>query len=304
MNRRAWLALALAGGVRAEVPPPTRLLVAYPPGGVSDEAARALAGALAARSGGVVTVENRPGAGGTIAMEALARSRPDGHTLCLSAITPLTLSPLLGKALPDVVPVVAVMQTPPLLVATRAFDGQSFADVVVQARAAPGRLRWATSGIATTGHLILEQVRAARGIDITHVPYKGGGAQLNDALGGQFELLLTNVGALQLGYVRDGRLRPLAVGSPSRVDALPAVPTFAELGIPRANRGAVFGVFAPAGTPPAVIAALNEAINRALAAPGFTQRLRAAGSVPMGGSAHDLAQQVLQESEENRILLR
>ena len=141
------------------------------------------------------------------------------------------------------------MRTPVLVVGTPAFAGQRFEDLIAAARAAPGRLRWASSGHATTGHLVIEQVCAAAGVDIDHIPYAGGGEQLNDALAGHFEVLSSNVAARQLADVKEGRLRALAVGAPQRVAVLPEVPTLAELGYPAANLSPLFGVFAPGRTP-------------------------------------------------------
>ena len=321
MLRRGALriAVAAAGGAlagaaaatRSDEPPwpsrPIRLVVAYPPGGVSDEVARSLAEKLAARLGMPVTVDNRAGAGGGLAIEMLARAAPDGHTLCFSAVSPLVLSPHLGRVpydpLRDIAPVVGVMITPVLLLATPAFGGRRFGDVIAAARAEPGRLRWATSGQATIGHMVLEQVRAAAGVDIAHIPYKGGGQQINDALSGHFELLSSNVGPLQLDYVKSGRLKALAVGAPSRVEALPDVPTFAELGLPQANLVSLFGIFAPGGTPAAVLDRLNAELNAALRQPDLQRRLLAAGNMPAGGSAAEFARRIAHESEANRRLI-
>ena len=176
----------------------------------------------------------------------MARAAPDGHTLAFSAVSPLTLRPHLGAVgydpLRDIVPVASVMFTPVVLVGTPAFSGSQFADVVAQARARPHELRWASSGLATAGHLVLEQVQMGSGIRVTHIPYKGGGQQLTDALGGQFELLSTNVAPAQLRHIEAGRFKPLAVGSPERLAVLPGVPTFAELGLPQANITSLFGV--------------------------------------------------------------
>lgn len=306
LKRRALLlsALPLAAAGQAWPTRPIRIIVAYPPGGVSDDITRALADQLAAPLGVPVLVENRPGAGGGMAMDLLARSAPDGHTLCFSAISPLTLLPHLGplKYDParDIAPVVSVMFTPVLVVGTRALEARSFTDMLATARARPGRVRWATSGTGTTGHMVLEQVRRASGADITHIPYKGGGQPLNDALSGQFELLSTNVGAQQLQHVRSGRFKPLAVGAPSRLPVLPQVPTLAELGFAQANLVSLFGIFAPAGTPPAVLQRLNAEFNNALGRPEIRQRLLAVNNVPTGGSAADFAQHIAREAQMNR----
>jgi tripartite-type tricarboxylate transporter receptor subunit TctC len=287
---------------------PIRLVVAYPPGGVSDDIARALAQQV---SGGLrvpVVVEHRSGAGGTLAMEALVKTPADGHTLVLSAITPLTLSPHLGRVgyrpLHDIAPVVSVMATPALVVGTPAFAGTSLADALVQAQRAPGALRWASSGVGTTGHLMMARIAAASGVDITHVPYKGGGTQLNDALGGHFELLSTNVGALQLRYIREGRFKPLAVGAPERLPVLPEVPTLGELGFGSANRMSVFGIFAPAGTGPDVLERLNLAFNEALQWPEVQARLRAVNNLPTGGTREAFARVIEEEFRANQALPR
>jgi tripartite-type tricarboxylate transporter receptor subunit TctC len=283
-----------------------RIIVVYPPGGLSDGVARALAERLARQLGVPVRVDNRAGGGGSVGLQALARAAPDGHTLAFSAISPLTLRPHLGPMgfdpLRDVAPVAGVMFTPVLLVGTPAFTGHRFADLLSQARERPRALRWATSGVATAGHLVLEQVQAGSGIAVTHVPYKGGGQQLNDALGGQFELLSTNAAPAQWRHVAAGRLRPLAVGAPQRLDALPAVPTFNELGLPQANIGSLFGLFAPGDTPVATLERLNTEVNIAMDTPGIRGHLLAADNLPATGDRAALARRIEQEWLSNRRL--
>lgn len=284
-----------------------RLLVVYPPGGVSDGMARVLAEPLAQSLGVPVLIENRPGAGGSLGMDALARSAPDGGTLAFSAISPLTLHPLIARVPHDplraAVPVASVMRTPVLVVGTPAFAGRGFGALIAQARRAPGAVRWATSGVATIGHMVLAQVRMQSRTDITHIPYQGGGPQLNDALSGQFEVLSTNVAAQQLQYIEGGRLQALAVGAHSRIEALPAVPTLAELGFEKANRDSLFGIFAPARTPVAVVQRLNAEINRVLASDAVRARLREAYNLPAGGSADDFAQEIAVDRRRNRALV-
>jgi tripartite-type tricarboxylate transporter receptor subunit TctC len=301
------LALPLRAQPGAWPQRPVHIMVAYPPGGVSDDITRALADRLARQLGVPVVVDNRAGAGGSVAMDALAKSTPDGYTLCFSAITPLTLLPQLGPVnydpVRDIQPVASVMFTPVLLVATPALDATSFADMLVAARQRPGRIRWATSGLGTTGHMVLEQVRRASGADISHIPYKGGGQQLTDALGGQFELLSTNVGAQQLQYIQSGRFKPLAVGAPARLAVLPEVPTLAELGFAQANLVSLFGLFAPGRTPQAVVARLNAEVNVALATVAIRERLQVVNNLPMGGSVEGFVRLIAEEAERSRRAL-
>jgi tripartite-type tricarboxylate transporter receptor subunit TctC len=241
------------------------------------------------------------------AMEALARAAPDGQTLCYSAISPLVYAPLLAKPgydpQRDFQPVMAVMHTPVLLLAHAGFKPDSLAEVIAAARAAPGRVRWASSGLATVGHLVQAQIAAAAGVEITHVPYKGGGQQLNDALSGQFEMLSSNVAAQQLQYLKQGRLKAIAVGAPQRLAVLPEVPTLAELGQPQANLVSTFGIFAPRGTPPARVQWLNRLLNDLLSQPEMRERLAASSNLPGGGSPEDFALQIELERERSRGLM-
>ncbi|MBN9477567.1 MAG: ABC transporter substrate-binding protein [Bordetella sp. SCN 67-23] len=286
-----------------------RLVVVYPPGGVSDTIARILAEELSRDLGVPAWVENKGGAGGSVGMETVARAAPDGHTLAFSALTPLTLNPLLSRPsadhdpLREIAPVAAVMRTPVLVAGTPAFTGGDFADLVDEARRRPGAIRWASSGVATTGHMVMAQVAAASGARITHIPYHGGGPQLNDALSGRFEVLSTNVAALQLDYVRTGRLKALAVGAPARLGALPGVPTLEELGYPQANLMSLFGLFAPAGTPRPVQESINAAVHRALAGGTLAERLESAYNLPAAGSVEDFRVAVRDDYAANRRLV-
>nr|WP_328700324.1 tripartite tricarboxylate transporter substrate binding protein [Caenimonas soli] len=287
---------------------PLRIIVAYPTGGLSDGVARALAEKLSVQLGVPVVVENRAGAGGGVGMEAVAKAAPDGYTVGFSAISPLALNPHLGRTnfdpAKDIAPVASVMYTPVLVVGTPAFEGKSFADLLALARARPGQIRWGTSGQATVGHMVLEQLKAVAGVDITHIPYKGGGQQLNDALSGQFEILSTNVAGTQLQQVKSGKFKALAVGAPGRIEALPDVPTLAELGFALANLVSLFGIFAPGRTPEAVLSRLNAEINKALQLADIRNRLIAAENVPAGGSSAEFARQIAVESNNNARIIK
>ena len=302
------LMLASTAALSQVVPKTIRLVVAYPSGGVSDVVARALADKLAAQLGSTLVVENKAGASGTIGMDAVAKAAPDGATLGFSAISPLVLNPHLGRSpfdpLKDIAPVASVMYSPVLLLATPATGMRDLRSLLDDARARPGALRWATSGQASLGHIVLEQLRAAARVDITHIPYKGGGQQLNDALGGQFEVLSTNAGPTVSAQIQAGRLRPLAVGAPARLDTLPKVATLAELGYPAANLSSQFGVFAPAGTPTILIEKYNVEINKALASPDLRAKLLATDNVPTGGRADTFADEIASEYANNGRIVK
>jgi tripartite-type tricarboxylate transporter receptor subunit TctC len=287
---------------------PIRLVVAYPAGGVSDTVARLLGERLAAQWATPVVVENRAGASGSVGLDVVAKSAPDGYTLGFAAISPLTLSPHLGHTpfdpLKDITPVASVMVSPVLLLATPATSAKDLRALLADARARPGAVRWATSGVASIGHIMLAQLATAARVDVTHIPYKGGGQQITDALSGQFELLSVNAGPAIAQHIRAGKLRPLAVGAPERLDAWPQVPTLSELGFESANLMSVFGVFAPVGVPTPVLERINLEINRALALPALRDRLISSENVPTGGSAADFARQIAAEHHNNARIVK
>lgn len=311
-TRRAVLAAlsALALPVRAQSWPAKaiRVVVPYPAGGVSDLVARAFGEKLAASLGQPVVIENKAGASGTIGMDAVAKAAPDGHTLGFSAISPLTLSPAVAKV-PydperDFTPVASVMVSPVLLLATPAANARDFRELIARAGEKPESVRWATSGQASLGHLMLEQLQGAAKVRITHVPYKGGGQQVTDALSGQFEVLSTNAAPAITEHIKAGRLRPLAVGAPRRLDALPNVPTLAELGYPAANLSSQFGFFAPGNLPVRILDRLNGEINKALEMPDVRNRLLASENVPTGGTPRDFARSVATEADNTAKIVK
>jgi tripartite-type tricarboxylate transporter receptor subunit TctC len=289
-------AAAIAPAVlRAAEPGLLRIVVAYPPGGVSDLMARLIADHLEQHLQRTV-VENQPGAAGTIALSRLARRHGRGRTLVLCASTPLALAHRLGIAVPRVVPVCGVMHTPQLLLGTSLLGGKNFEEAIAYARRNPGAVRWATSGVGTLGHLVLGQVAKTFDLDVVHVPYKGGGEQLHDALSGQFELLSSNLAVMQISYVKAGRLDALALGAPARCAPLPDVPTFAELGCPAANMSSLFGLFAAPGTPRSEVRRLNAALNVALSSPEISDAIRDTGNLSAGGPVADFEAQIQRQA--------
>ncbi|MBE7366712.1 Bug family tripartite tricarboxylate transporter substrate binding protein [Ramlibacter pallidus] len=311
--RRAFLAAGAAAALPAFAQQPypskpVRIVVPYPPGGVSDAVARALGEKLAAQMGQPFVIDNKAGASGTIGVDAVAKSAPDGHTLAFTAISPLVLSPHLGKVPYDpatqVTPVVSVMYSPVLLLATPALAARDFRELLEMAKAKPRAVRWATSGSASLGHLMLEQLQEQARVEMVHFPYKGGGQQMTDALSGQFEVLSTNAGPAVSEHIKAGKLRPLAVGAPKRLESLPNVPTLAELGYAGANLSSQFGIVAPGGLPRPTLEKINAQVNAVLQMPDIRSRLVATDNVPTGGSAEAFAKQIAAESAANLRIIR
>ena len=286
---------------------PLRIIVVYPSGGVSDSVARLIAPRLAERLGTQVVVENKGGAGGSIGMDAVAKSN-DGHTIAFAAVSPVTLNPHIMKvpyeALGDLVPLASVMTSPVYLLGTPLFSGRSFADVLSHARAKPGSLRVATSGVASVGHIMVEQLRDKARIDLIHVPYKGGGQVITDAVGGQFELFTTNPSSAVNPHVDRGTLRLLAVGAAKRLESHPETPTFSELGFPDANLMSTFGFFAPTTLPRGAAQRLHEEINRLLAQPDLRQKLIDFDNLPAAMSQADFTALVRREFEANARIVK
>lgn len=305
----ALLTIASTAALAAEWPEKSvRVIVAYPPGGVSDSVTRAIADQLSERLGHSFVVENKGGAGGTIGMNEVARAAPDGHTIGFSSVSPLALSPAIRKTPydpeKDIAPVASVMVSPVLLLGTKAFSGTSLADMISQSEQQPGSLRWATSGPGSLGHLMLEQLQQETNVQFTHVPYKGAGQQLTDALGGQFELISTNMSPALNNNVREGAFTPLAIAAPGRVDAMPDVPTFNELGYPAANKMSVFGFFAPGGTPESVVEKLNAEINEVVGTAEIQKLLRDSGNIPATGTPQEFSDDISKELASNRELVK
>jgi tripartite-type tricarboxylate transporter receptor subunit TctC len=263
---------------------PIRVIVPFAAGGASDILARAIAPRLSETLRQPVLVDNRPGAGGTLGADLVAKAPPDGHTVLLSDVAAWTISPSLYPKLPyqakDLAPVINLAVFAHILIAPPNGAVGSVAQLLAQERAQPGRLSVASSGNGTSTHLTAEMFNAATGARLVHVPYKGGGAALADVMGGQVPLMFIGTPPA-MPLIASGKLRAIAVTTSRRMAALPNVPTVAESGVPGFESIAAQGVFAPAGTPREVIARLNAEIARILAQPDMQERLASLGAEPI-----------------------
>src|SRR5215472_9817566 len=280
---------------------PIKIIVPTPAGGPVDVMARLLANALPAFLGQSVIVENRAGAGNTLGSRAAAAADPDGYTLLVSAASGLIMSPMVYKSAGydenSFAPIALVAETPQVLVAHPAAPFNSVAELVAYAKANPGKLNYSTGGAGTLPHLTAELFKQLAGVDIVHVPYKGGGPALTDVVAGQIQLTFDTVGT-SVQFIRDGRLKALAVSNPTRLAEMPDVATMPELGYPAINSGAWVAVLAPLGTPSAIIARLNQATNDALNSPAMKEPLARLGAQARGGSPDDLARHMKAEHEK------
>jgi len=257
-----------------------RLIVTYPPGGGADLMARLVAPKMAAVLGQPVVVENKAGASGQIGAAEVARAAPDGYTLMLDASS-FAVNPSLYAKLPydsakAFTPLAVLALYPNVLVVTPSFAPKTAQELVTLAKSKPGTVAFASSGNGSAQHLAGELFRARTGVDMTHIPYKGGGPAMNDVIGGQVPVFFANI-ASGLGHIKGGKLRPLAVTGAKRSSALPEVPTMAEAGVPSYEVYEWNAIFAPAGTPAPVVARLAEAVDKAMQSPEIRERVATLG---------------------------
>jgi tripartite-type tricarboxylate transporter receptor subunit TctC len=302
-SRRLWLAslaaasLLLPLAARAQYPErPLKLIVPFAPGGSTDIVARLLADQMAPILGKAVVVENRGGGGGTIGMDSVAKSRPDGYTIGMATVSTHGSNPAIYSKLPydpvkDFVPVVNVMSVPSVFVVHPSVPAQTMPEFLKLAKAKPGHYTFASPGNGSLGHANIEHFMELSGIELLHIPYKGAGQASSDALAGVVHAMTDNLPST-LPNVKAGKLRALAVLSPQRSPALPEVPTYAELGFTEMREGGWFGLVAPAGTPAEVVKTLNAAAHKAMATPAFQATMKEISGVPMAGTPEQFAAQI------------
>ena len=302
MHRRTLIRLAAAacgayalGAAHAQTTYPSRavrMVLAFPPGGPTDIVARVLAAKLSELLGQTVVVENRPGAGGNLAAEMVARAAPDGYTLFYNtsaiAIGPALYAKVNYDPVRDFAPVSSTATNAMVLMVHPSLPVKTVREFVDYARANPGKLNYGSSGTGTITHLATAALASSLGLEMTHVAYKGSAPALLDLASGSTQLMTDTVNSAA-PFIRDGRMRALAVTMPQRLAVLPDVPTLAETVLPGMEMSAWQGLLAPAGTPAAIVARLNAQVNRALQNPEVRAKLIAAGTEILGGTPEEYA---------------
>jgi tripartite-type tricarboxylate transporter receptor subunit TctC len=287
-----------AGAGQAQTYParPIKIIVPTPAGGPVDVVARLVAGYLSSSIGQGVVVDNRPGAGNTIGSKEAAQAEPDGYTLLYSSASGLVIAPMLQKSagydpLTSYDTIALVAQSSSILVVHPSLPVATVAELVAYAKATPGKVNFSSGGIGVLPHLIGEWFKSVAGIDIVHVPYRGGGPSINDLVGGQVQMTFEGTSVL-VPLIQAGRLRALATTSPTRIAELPDLPTMVESGFPGFVSTSWTGLLAPAKTPPEVIARLNAQINEGLTSPDLKAALVRLNNEPLGGTPLDFTNQI------------
>ena len=307
LNRRQLLAttglalplfsLAQTGWPRQSV----RFVVPFAPGGTSEIVARTVANELTKQLGQTVFVDNKGGGAGLPAMQEVAKSTPDGHTIILGHVGSLAVNPYIFPNQPydvnkDFLPVTLLAKVPNLFVIHPDVPAKNFQEFVAYAKKNPGQLNYGSAGNASAGHLAMEYLKLVTGMFITHIPYRGTGPQLTDLLAGRTQASSAGLPAL-LPHIKSGKLRAIAVGTPQRLPALPDVPTVAEMGHKDFETSQWYGILAPAGTPREVVKKLQEESLKALKSNSVTERFASDSAVGGGGPPEEFAAYIAQQQK-------
>ena len=303
------LALGAMSAAAPEFPArPVRMLVPYPPGGGLDLPGRAVGEKFAQSTGKQLVLDNRGGAGGLIAGEIVAKAAPDGYTLLLGSNGQVSIAPALYEKMPydpltDLVPITHFVDTPMVLFTTASFPARTVKDVVERAKAQPGKIGVALSGVGGVSHLTMELFRQRAGINLLGVPYKGAGAAMVDVASGDVPMIFTTVASAK-PLLDAGRLRAIAVGARERTSSLPGIPTFEELGFAGMDAPLWIGMMAPKGTPQKIIARLHTEFAKALASPEVKERLSSQSAEIVAAGPREFGQMIRKDTERWRTVVK
>ena len=307
MKRRQVLTLACAFGAcslaLAQSYPNKviKLQVPFAPGGTTDVVARIIAEPLGKALGQNVIVENKAGGGGSIGATETARATPDGYSLGVATVSSMAANPAINSKIPyhpvnDFTPIINIAATPNVLAVHPSFPAKNYKEFIAAVRKAPGKYSHASSGTGTILHLQMELFKDQTQTFITHIPYRGSGPALNDAVAGQVEMIFDNLPSA-LPFIQAGKLIPIAVAAPKRLEQLPNVPTFKEVGLEPVNRMAFFGIIGPKGLPKEVVDKVNAGVRKSLEDPALRKRIEGTGSLIVANTPEQFGEQIKAEFE-------
>lgn len=305
----ALLAIAMPTAALAQAWPskPVRLVVNFPPGGAADQIARSLTQPLQEALGQPIVIENRSGAGGNIGGEAVSKAAPDGYTFLMSSGGMVSVNPYIYPRMSfdptkDLIPVASAARVLVFLVTQPSFPAKDAKAFLAYLKANPGKLSYGSPGNGSSPHLAAEMMKSQAGVFATHVPYRGAAPALNDLLAGQVDFLFDP--GIAIPHIKAGKLKLLAIGSMTRSPLFPEVPTLDEVGLKGFDADTFFGIYAPAGTPPDVVARMNREVNRALTLPGPRERISALGGEPAPMSPAQFHEKALEDGKRFHAIIQ